>query len=347
MNPYLYRFCTDVYPDKQRFEVWRDEVNPIFDVSADKNASGNFNYELTTGYIGSILMGCGRWVGEGEPIAYDVRRPLKMVRTDGLDHYYLCYGITHSLAGYAARAPINAEASSLYVLDLAYELESQIIAGDTLILTIPRDLVHPRVKAGTLHGTVLQGPLSSLLVDHMRALQRQLPHIAPADMPHVEQATLAMISAALAPTLHTLADAEKEIDQALLHRVRRHIDAHLTSADLTPTQICRDVGISRAHLYRLFAWESGVAAYIQQRRLRKIRHILESAQGRGKRISSVAFEFGFKTESHFSRAFRDAFGFSPRDAKERGAALDAERGGPARARPAAKSLRDVLNTFDQ
>lgn len=347
MNPYFYRFCTDAYPHAQRFEVWRDEINPIFDVDIDKSVSPRFNYDLSTGYVGSILTGCGTWAGQREPVPYRVKRSPQRIRSDGLDHFYLCLGITHSLAGYAARLPIHAQASTIYVLDLARELDSEIVAGDTVILTIARDLLMPRIRSTNLHGAVLQGPLSALLGDHLIALKRQLPHLSPSDMPHAEQATLAMVSAALAPSTQTLADAEGEINRAVLQRVRRYIDAHLKSAELSPTQICREVGISRAQLYRLFARESGVAFYIQQRRLEKIRQILESAKGREQRLSTLAFQYGFKSDSHFSRAFRHAFGCSPSEARDRGAAREALPALPRDEANRLGSLRDVLGKLEQ
>jgi AraC-like DNA-binding protein len=346
LNPYFFHFSTEAYPEHQLFDVWRDEVNAIFDIGIEKPASPRFNYQLSTGYVGSILMGCGAWAGEEEPVAYSVKRPSRMIRRDGLDHYYLCLGITHSISGLAGRASINAEASKIYILDLARELDSEIIAGDTIILTIARDLLDARVRAANLHGTVLHGALATLLGDHMHALRRQLPNLTPEEIPHVEQATLAMVSAALAPSVATLADAESEINQTVLNRVRRFIDSQLKSPELTPSLICREVGISRAQLYRLFARESGVVFYIQQRRLGRIRQILEGRKGNEHRISTLAFEYGFKSESHFSRAFRQAFGYSPREARDKGSsfATSGKKAVEVSERPA--SLREVLGRLD-
>ncbi len=343
MNPYFYRFCTDLYPAEQRFEVWRDEINAIFDVDIEKSLAPRFNYDLSTGYVGSLLVGCGKWAGQREPVAYGVKRSAPMIRRDGLDHFYLCLGITHSLSGYAARTPIHAEASKIYVLDLARELDSEIVAGDTMILTIARDLLSPQVRSADLHGAILQGPLATLLGDYLLALQRQLPHLSPTDMPHAEQATLAMVSAALAPSVQTLAEAEVEIDRTVMLRVRAYIDAHLKSADLTPLQICRDVGISRAQLYRLFSRETGVSAYIQRCRLEKIREVLEAGGARKQRLSTLAFQYGFKSESHFSRSFRQVFGCSPSEARERATARDSRASASRHTAGQAGSLRDVLD----
>src|SRR5690349_16246511 len=212
LNPYMYRFDTHAYPREQRFEAWRDEVNAIFSVDIDKTVSPDFNYELTTGFLGSVLIGCGSWAGEAPPVRSAVRRSAQIARHDGLDHPYVCLGMTHSISGYAARTPLDAQSSEVYVLDLARELDSEIVAGDTVILTIARDLLETRVRSANLHGTVLRGPIGVLLADHMLALRRQLTNLSPADLPHVERATLAMVSAALAPSIQTFADAETEIN---------------------------------------------------------------------------------------------------------------------------------------
>jgi AraC-like DNA-binding protein len=143
-----------------------------------------------------------------------------------------------------------------------------------------------------------------------------------------------------------LADAENEINQTVFNRVRRFIDANLKSADLTPSLICRDVGISRAQLYRLFSRESGVVSYIQQRRLDKIRQILESPAGAGYRISTLAFGYGFKSESHFSRTFRQAFGYSPREARDRGSSFEKSASSPTDTAQYAGSLKEVLGKLD-
>jgi AraC-like DNA-binding protein len=59
----------------------------------------------------------------------------------------------------------------------------------------------------------------------------------------------------------------------------------------------------------------GVAAFIRQRRLRGI-HALLAAPHERRRISEIAFHFGFANNSHFSRTFRNTFGYSPREARE-------------------------------
>ncbi|MDL2185881.1 helix-turn-helix domain-containing protein [Pseudomonas sp. ChxA] len=311
-----YSFSTQPYPPRQRFEVWREEVNALFDVRIGESESIAFNYRLTTCYLGALLMGCGVWEGTQKPVHYDVKRSAQMIRRDGLDHYYICLGLSHSINGLAGQAPLVACHSQIYVLDLAQQLDCVITAGDTIILTVPRDLLAAQLGNKDIHGLVLRGGLSDLLADHMRALRARSASFKSDETLYIQQATLAMVAAAITPSIPNLKSAETEIDRSLFNRARNLIEQHLLNPDLAPAFICRHMGISRAGLYRLFEQESGVAAYIQRRRLDKIRAILQGDSNVQHRTSGLAFQFGFKSESHFSRSFKKAFGYSPKEARD-------------------------------
>lgn len=316
MESASYSFSTQPYPPKQRFEVWREEVNALFDVRIGESESTAFNYRLTSCYLGALLMGCGVWEGTEKPVHYDVKRSAQMIRRDGLDHYYICLGLSHSINGSAGQGPLAAGHSQIYVLDLARELDCVITAGDTIILTVPRDLLAGQLGNRDIHGLVLRDGLSDLLADHMRALRARSASFKSEELPYIQQATLAMVAAAITPSIPNLKSAETEIDRTLLNRARNLIEQHLQNPALAPAFICRHMGISRAGLYRLFEQESGVAAYIQRRRLDKIRAILQGDSGVRYRTSGLAFQFGFKSESHFSRSFKKAFGYSPKEARD-------------------------------
>lgn len=341
-NP-VFTFSTQSLPARSRFEAWREEVNAIFDINIGTSESSAFNYRLATSYVGDFLMGCGTWEGEGAPVQYDVKRPLQMIRRDGLDHYYICLSLSHSINGSAGRTPLAAGRSQIYVLDLARELDSVIAAGDTIILTIPRDVLSARLGHKDLHGLVLQGALGDLLADHMRALQHRLPSLKYDEIPHVQQATLAMVAAALAPSAANFTSAEAHIDFRLLNRARQLIERHLHRPDLSPAFVAGQMGLSRARLYRLFAQESGVSAYIQLRRLNKARELLQGDLGHQQRISSLAFQFGFKSDAHFSRSFKAAFGYSPTEAREQAAAGQAPRNGKSEGVHTGFSLQKILD----
>src|SRR3546814_15653677 len=66
-------------------------------------------------------------------------------------------------------------------------------------------------------------------------------------------------------SMERIEEARGLIDQTMLDRARRHIEARLDDPRLTPTAICIAVGTSRSNLYHLFRHWGGIARYVQER----------------------------------------------------------------------------------
>ncbi len=112
-----------------------------------------------------------------------------------------------------------------------------------------------------------------------------------------------------------------------LDRIKAHVLAHLDNADLSPRGIAEANGISLRRLYELFeAEDQQVARFVLQQRLDRIRRDLADPLKRGLPIASIALARGFKDVSHFSRAFRRRFGFSPGALLRRRAVVTAAHG---------------------
>ncbi|MFF7335620.1 helix-turn-helix domain-containing protein [Streptomyces sp. NPDC008150] len=117
---------------------------------------------------------------------------------------------------------------------------------------------------------------------------------------------------------------------ALLARVRVFVEEHLADPDLSPETIARAHHISVRHLHKLFQGEGvTVGRWIRSRRLESCRRDLGGPAGRRPTVAAVAHRWGFTSPSHFSRAFRDAYGMSPRAWQERAAAGLRTPAGPA------------------
>lgn len=89
------------------------------------------------------------------------------------------------------------------------------------------------------------------------------------------------------------------------------IEARLLDPDLDAAVLVQALGLSRSSLYRAFQPVGGVNAWIRQRRLEHARDLLASRTGPRPTVGEVAQICGFASDSHFSRAFRKAFGHSP------------------------------------
>ncbi|MFF6888475.1 helix-turn-helix domain-containing protein [Streptomyces sp. NPDC012421] len=99
----------------------------------------------------------------------------------------------------------------------------------------------------------------------------------------------------------------------LLQEVRTYIDRHLGDADLSPERIADAHHISVRYLHRLFEGEgTTVGRLVQRRRIEECGKELARRERASPTISVVARRWGFQDATHFSRAFKQILGVSPR-----------------------------------
>ena len=100
-------------------------------------------------------------------------------------------------------------------------------------------------------------------------------------------------------------------DEAFLEDIRAVIVEHLSDEDFGVKELASAVGQSRASLYRRFdtLLDQSPTDLIWQMRLVEASHRLASGAGT---VSEVAYSVGFKSVSHFSKRFKEAYGISPR-----------------------------------
>ena len=149
----------------------------------------------------------------------------------------------------------------------------------------------------------------------MRSLISRLPLMTAEEGTAAAAGSVAMIAACFQPAAATFARAKSELLDSLLVQMRRHIAQRLREGELDVDTLCRVFGISRATLYRLFEPFGGVATYIHNQRLSHVFTALMNPLQNHCRISEIAHDWGFSSESHFSRSFRKAFGMSPSEAR--------------------------------
>jgi acetamidase/formamidase/AraC-like DNA-binding protein len=104
---------------------------------------------------------------------------------------------------------------------------------------------------------------------------------------------------------------------AILHRLCQTIERKLDDPDLTPARVAEAEGISERYMQKLFEGSgSSFTHYLRERRLQRTSAELSNPAEAHHSISEIAYRNGFSDSAHFSRAFRNRFGLSPREFRQ-------------------------------
>lgn len=156
----------------------------------------------------------------------------------------------------------------------------------------------------------LSGLLSDFLRHFWQVYQKGLDD---ASAGRVSRTILDLISSAYSVAPQARAD-RSSLAAAHLVRILNYIEAHLTDPELTPTQIAEACRMTTRYLHHLFSEENEtVSRYIQRRRLEACARALACPAQRGRTVTSIAFDFGFNSPTHFGRVFRSRYGVTPRE----------------------------------
>ncbi|MFD4661438.1 helix-turn-helix domain-containing protein [Kitasatospora sp. NPDC058444] len=101
---------------------------------------------------------------------------------------------------------------------------------------------------------------------------------------------------------------------ASLERVKEHILRNLRDPDLSPAGIAEANFMSVRFLHKLFQQEDvTLGTWIRTQRLERCGRDLLRPMAEELGVAGIARRWGFANSSHFSRAFREAYGVSPTD----------------------------------
>jgi AraC-like DNA-binding protein len=201
---------------------------------------------------------------------------------------------------------------SIYVIDMTRPMRSWARNAHTTTFSLARELtLATGADERLLHGLVLDRRRGALLADFMVSLVARVDDLPGDAIVSITQAFASLLAVGL--DLQVAEDPDAEIgieDMARLQRVRRLIEQRLVDPLFGPDVAIGQSGLSRATVYRLFKPHGGLSAYIQKRRLDRVRVALSDVTN-GRALPEIVQACGFLSESHCSRLFRSAFGVRP------------------------------------
>ncbi|TYB64445.1 helix-turn-helix domain-containing protein [Nonomuraea sp. PA05] len=217
------------------------------------------------------------------------------------------------------------EAGDIALFGTSHPFATEFVdAGELTRLTlmfIPKralPLPHDKVDRLLARKLPARSGTGAILTRYLTGVREQAADCDPADLPRLGTIALDLAAAFLAghldPGRQLPGDSHHRV---LAARIDAYIDHHLGDPGLGPAVIAEHHHISVRTLHVLFQQRpETVSATIRRRRLERSRADLADPRLKDRPIGEIALRWGFKTTADFSRAFRGAYGMSPREHRQ-------------------------------
>jgi AraC-like DNA-binding protein len=300
------RFDTSEIAPASREAAWRENIGALFDVSTE---AGGAKTSAQPAIIAAADVN-GTALGLTQAPAQRFSRCARRVATDALGLILIQY---FHRGGGLINGQTRLYPGDLLIIDTEQPIDSRLSDFENLSLVIPyalKDRFVPLIER--LHAKRVSGddPLVALLGEHLVSLWRKLPEMNSVQAAAAIRGVLGLLQGWLSADGRLSEEPEPAVTHTLGEAIRCDLEHHL-SEPFDVGRLTRRFRISRTQLYRLFAPWGGVASYLWERRLIRSRAMLISPWFQSQSIAAIAFEVGFSSEAHFSRAFRARFGSTP------------------------------------
>lgn len=201
------------------------------------------------------------------------------------------------------------DSSAPYTLLNAQGMGGEFFQIPHSALALPTDLIRKACAVPLIP----EHPLATLTFDYLRRVAADPSLFTAVNGDLVGHPSIELLRAVITTQLGYPDRAAEPLSNTLQIRILDYVSRHLSDPELNAERIAAAHFISVRHLYKVLAdADISLAEYIRNRRLEGARHELGRSDATVT-IASVARRHGFSDMSSFSRAFRSAYGLSPRD----------------------------------
>jgi len=308
---------TAVVPREQRLAYWTDMICNVYvqlgcDPVPGARSHGDFEGSIRQHTLPSLDVSVVR------------SGPQKVMRTAGhiarsSDDYFLV-SIQARGRGVVRQDGRDAVLSvgdfALYDSTRPYQLQFDD-AFEQIVLKLPGERLRSELReTQALTATTVSGREGAghLLLGMIRTLHEDIDALQPASALAVANGVLSILVAGLQTLPAARSPALSNLTAFHLARIKRQVDARLDDPALSVGTLAAEVGMSVSQIHRVFKSEPLTPSqYIWERRLEACSRDLLDPRLAGRPMGEIAYGRGFSDAAHFSRAFRERFGCSPRE----------------------------------
>ena len=185
------------------------------------------------------------------------------------------------------------------------------------VLMLPGEVLRSQMK-GTEHltATAVCGTRGAghLLIGMIETLWRDIDALEPGSADAIADSVRHILVAGLR-TLPAAQQCQVSNLTALYRdQIRAYVRRHLHDPDLSVGRVAAGLRLSPSTVHRAFQGEPcSLAHWIWAERLDATKRDLADPLLQRRSVSAIAFAWGFNDAAHFSRAFKDRFGLTPRE----------------------------------
>ena len=292
------------------FDFYRQAIGDLYEV-ADVSRENAAAFGNTT----SITLFESGAIGRGRSGPQTLRRSAPLIRRSHVDSINLFMTLS-SLVGDCDGRDVRSGPGTIHFRDFSRPSVSRIDEVDVVNLTVGRAQAPDWMLERDLHGLAMPAELAvtRLLAGHLATLAEVASGLTHEEGDAAIEAAFLIAGRGIGRFDRPTLDQTEAVFRTVRIRATQAIERRLLDSTLTPDEIAVATGVSRSTLYRAFANYGGVQRRTQMLRLERARDVLRRRPGRHPTVSEVAYQHGFASEAHFSRAFRGRFGHSPSEA---------------------------------
>lgn len=305
-------FSTAGIPQRQRRDWWREVIcRQYTQVDITSKLAADFAAETQIVQLNQLQLSRVRCD------ALSLQKQRRDIERPDQDAYFVALLLSghYALEQHGRAAALKPGEMLLYDATQPHRIRC---SGDfsKLIFAIPRAMLQARFSRPdlcTAVGLTQQHSAAMVAADFLKSWSARLPQLSESAVDTLCETSLDLLALALAE-IRPDAIKSSRVQAVTLLEIKRHVEQRLADPTLNAASIAQAVGLSSRYINALFEQEQqSLMRYVLQRRLARCHQAIAQRQATGLTISQIAFRWGFNDLSHFSRAFKQRYGVSPRE----------------------------------